>query len=65
MKYAKTLIWIFFVLADVSLIVGVIAKISGFAVFGLGPLSYLRFAGICLMYVIAISLSQISLTEKQ
>ena len=65
MKYYKTLLWIAYLLSIVSLIVGIIAKISGFVIFGLGPVSYLNFAGICLLYSIAFSLTQISLTRKE
>ena len=65
MKLYKACIMTSFVLADVSLILGIIAKISGFAIFGLGPLSYMRFTGICLLYAIACSLACIALTEKE
>lgn len=65
MKYYKILLWVFFALAGISLIVGIIAKISGFIIFGLDPLSYLRFTGICLLFNITLSLVQISLTKKE
>jgi len=64
MKYFKTLLWIAYLLSIVSLIVGIIAKMSGFVVFGLTPPSYLFFTGICLLYAIAFNLTQISLTQK-
>ena len=65
MKLFKACIMPSFILADVSLILGIISKIAGFAVFDLGPLSYLRFTGICLLYAIACSLAHIALTEKE
>ena len=62
MKNYKTWLTIAFVLSLISLVLGIIAKLSpGFTLFELGPLSYLRFAGICLMYAIALSVAQISL----
>lgn len=60
-RYYTTLLWILFVLATLSLVVGVIAKATGFVVFGLIPLSYLRFTGICLLFAIALSVVEISL----
>ena len=65
MKVYKACIMPSLALADVSLIIGIIAKISGLAVFGLGPLSFLRFTGICLLYAIACSLAHLATTEKQ
>ena len=65
MKCFTSLLWIAFLLSMVSLIAGIIAKLSGFVVFGLYPISYLRFTGICLLYVIALSLTQISLNQKK
>lgn len=51
---------IFLALGLASLIVGVIAKIAGFVAGGLFPLSYLRFSGVCLLFVIATSLYQMA-----
>ncbi|MBW2038901.1 MAG: hypothetical protein JRI46_04780 [Deltaproteobacteria bacterium] len=51
---------IFLALGLASLIMGVIAKLVEFVVWGLLPLSYLRFSGICLLLVIAISLYQMA-----
>jgi hypothetical protein len=42
----------------------IIAKLSGFVVFGLLPFSYLRFTGTCLLYAMALSLAQIALTKR-
>lgn len=52
-------------IAGLSLLVGIIAKATGFRVFGLVPLSYLRFTGICLLYMIAISFVQIAQNLKK
>ena len=65
MKYYTTLLWIAFVLALISMIVGFIAKVSGFVIFSLTPISYFRFTGICLLFAIALSLAQISLKKKE
>ncbi|RLB05707.1 MAG: hypothetical protein DRG50_06830 [Deltaproteobacteria bacterium] len=54
---------IFLALGLAGLIIGVIAKITGFVVWGLFPLSYLRFSGICLLFVIAISLYQVAVRK--
>ena len=62
MKNYKTWLTIAFVLSLISMVLGIISKLSpGFAFFDLGPLSYFRFTGICLMYAIALSVAQISL----
>jgi hypothetical protein len=65
MKNYTNLLWACFILATLSLLVGIIVKIAGFGVFGLGPISYLRFTGICLLYAISLSLVQISLSKKE
>ena len=65
MKNFEMLIWLGFGLADLSLLVGIIAKISGFVLFGLGPYSYFSFAGLCLLYVVALSLAQIALHMRK
>ena len=65
MKGYTTLLWIGFILAAVSLIVGVVAKATGFMVFDLNALSYLRFTGICLLGVIALSLTEIALRLRK
>jgi hypothetical protein len=45
----------------ISLILAVIVKFfEQFAYFGIFPLSYLRFAGVCLLFVIASSLAQMT-----
>jgi hypothetical protein len=56
MPYYKAIVWAFLILAIVSLIVGILAKGIGFRILELGPVSYLRFTGICLLFVIAVSL---------
>lgn len=65
MKYYSTLLWIAFIVAIISLIVGVIAKAGGFVVLSVGPASFLRFTGICLLFAIALSLAQISSGKRE
>jgi len=65
MKGYISLLWSCFILATLSILVGIISKITGSVVFGLIPLSYVRFTGICLLYAIALSLVQISLSKKE
>lgn len=60
-RYYTTLLRILFGLATLSLVVGVIVKATGFIVLGLVPLSYLRLAGICLLFAMALSLAEIPL----
>lgn len=64
MKYYKTLLWIAYLLSVMSLIIGIIAKLQGSDIVGVSPISYLRFTGVCLLYAIAFSLTEISLTQK-
>jgi hypothetical protein len=59
MPYYKTVVWIFLILAVVSLVVGMLAKAIGFRIVGLYPISYLRFTGICLLFVVAVSLVEL------
>ena len=43
----------------ISLVLAIIVKLfEQFAYFGIFPLSYLRFAGVCFLFVIASSLAQ-------
>jgi len=66
MKYFDQFVWLSLGLADLSLVLGILAKIFGFVVFGLGPYSYFCFAALSLLYAIAISLTQIAMhTRKQ
>lgn len=60
MPYYKTIVWIFLILAIVGFIVGILAKGFGFHIFGLVPISYLRFTGTCLLFVIAVSLVELA-----
>ena len=55
-KFFSFLNKLFLIVALIAFIVAVLAKIFGFVVFGLYPLSYLRFTGVCLLYVAATSL---------
>ncbi len=52
-------------IAGLSLLTGIVAKATGFRVFGLIPISYLMFSGICLLFVVAISLVQIAQNLKK
>ena len=65
MKQYTNLLWACYILATLGLIAGIISKITGFVVLGLAPLSYLRFTGICLLYSIAFSLSQMTLKKTE
>ena len=55
-KFFSFLNRLFLIVALIALIVAVLAKIIGFVWLGLFPLSYLRFAGVCLLFVVSISL---------
>jgi hypothetical protein len=55
---------LFLIVALIAIIVAVLAKVFNFVYFGLYPLSYLRFTGVCLLFVGAISLYQIA-AQKQ
>lgn len=59
-KFFSFLNKLFLIVALIAFIVAVLAKIFGFVVVGLYPLSYLRFTGVCLLYVAAISLYQMA-----
>lgn len=66
MKHFDLLIKISFGLADIALIIGIFFKLTGIVVLGLGPYSYFGFSALCLLYAIALSLTQIALhTRKQ
>ena len=43
-----------------AIILGVISKLADIVYFGIFPLSLMRFAGVCLLFVIAASLSQMA-----
>jgi predicted acyltransferase len=55
-KFFSFLNKLFLIVALIALILAILAKIIGFVWFGLFPLSYLRFTGVCLLFVAAISL---------
>lgn len=65
MKNFKTLVLIGYILAVFSIVVGIIVKINGFVIFTLGPLSYLRFSGYCLLFIISLSLVYLALGKKE
>jgi len=60
MDHFEQLIKLSFGLADLSIVLGIIFKITGFTVFGLGPYSYFSFAALCLLYAVALSCAQIA-----
>jgi hypothetical protein len=59
-KFFSFLNKLFLIVALIAIILAVLAKIIGFAWFGIYPLSYLRFIGVCLLFVAAISLYQMA-----
>ena len=59
-KFFSFLNKLFLIVALIALILAVLAKIFGFVWVGLYPLSYLRFSGVCLLFVAAISLYQMA-----
>ena len=65
MKNFKTFVLIGYILALLSILCGVIDKITTFAFFSLDPLSYLRFSGFCLLFIISLSLVQLVLSKKE
>jgi hypothetical protein len=49
----------------ISLVLAIIVKLFGqLGYFGIFPLSYLRFAGVCLLFVIASSLAQMAAAKQ-
>jgi len=65
MKNYKMLLWIGYILSVVSIVVGIIAKMSGFVIFNLDALSYYRFSALCLLFIISLALVQLTLTKKE
>ena len=51
---------VFLLVGLIGFIIGVITKISDIIYYGIYPLSYMRFTGVCLLFVIAISLYQMA-----
>lgn len=62
MKIPIILIWIGYILAIISIIVGIIEANTGFI--NLGPDSYFRIVVVCLLFVISLSLVQIAFGKK-
>jgi uncharacterized membrane protein YdcZ (DUF606 family) len=62
-KFFSFLNKLFLIVAVIAIILAVLAKIFGFVWFGIYPLSYLRFTGVCLLFVAAISLYQMAGTK--
>jgi uncharacterized membrane protein YdcZ (DUF606 family) len=63
-KFFSFLNKLFLIVAVIAFIVAVLAKIIGFVWFELYPLSYLRFTGVCLLFVAAISLYQMAAAKR-
>lgn len=61
----RSLLTVLLALAAASLVIGIIAKATGFVVLGLIPLSYLRFTGVCLLFVIALAAARMSLSGEK
>ena len=59
-KFISFLNKLFLIVAVIGIILAVLAKLFGFVWFGIFPLSYLRFTGVCLLFVAAISLYQMA-----
>jgi hypothetical protein len=57
-KFHAFLNKLFLLLALIGFVVAIVEKLGGFGYLGLYSLSYLRFSGMCLLFVIAISLYQ-------
>ena len=55
-KFFSLLNKLFLIVALIGLIFAVIDKLFVLGILSLHPLSYLRFTGICLLFVVAISL---------
>jgi len=51
---------VFLIVGLIGFILGVISKLADIVYVGLYPLSYMRFTGVCLLFVIAISLYQMA-----
>jgi hypothetical protein len=54
---------VFLIAGLIGFILGVISKLTDIVYFGIFPLSYMRFTGVCLLFVIAISLYQMAATK--
>jgi uncharacterized membrane protein len=59
-KFFAFLNKLFLIVAVIAIIIAVLDKLFGFVIVGLYPLSYLRFTGVCLLFVVAISLYQMA-----
>lgn len=60
----KPTVMLFFTLASASLLVGLLSRALSFQIIGLTPLSYMRFSGLCLLFVIAASLVELACQSK-
>jgi len=64
MKVLKGSCLICLIIATVSLILGIVFKLTGIMIFALKPLSYLRFTTIMLLYVIALGVYIIAISKS-
>lgn len=51
---------VFLLAGLIGFIIGIITKLADIVYYGIYPLSYMRFTGVCLLFVIAISLYQMA-----
>lgn len=51
---------VFLLAGLLGFILGIITKLADIVYYGIYPLSYMRFTGICLLFVVAISLYQMA-----
>ncbi len=67
MKGFRAGLWTCFSLSILSVLIGFIQKLTGMVItftrFPAYPLSFLRFGGFCLLFAIALSLSEIALKK--
>ena len=63
-KFYAFLSKLFLLLGLIGFILAIIEKIAALGYMGLFPMSYLRFTGMCLLFVITISLYQLA-AQKQ
>ena len=61
MNHFDRLIKLSFGLAGLSILLGIVFKVTGHIVFGLGPYSYFCFSALCLLYAVALSCAQIAI----
>ena len=63
-KFYAFLNKVFMIAALIGFVLAIIEKLAALGYMGLFPMSYLRFSGMCLLFVITISLYQLA-AQKQ